>query len=146
MKILVALLVAGLFAGAKCNEQETAGNQSWTKKLQATPVAKIEAGLPQKPFNQWLVELTRSEPRYEMSDCETNGSSATGKCVTVTADTAPMRRVELTFAVPAESSAKAGERAVCTFVRGSIGPSDPRMKAPTQVIRKLSDLGKLLHN
>jgi len=144
MNILVALLLS-LFAGANCKEQETAGNQNWTKKLHTTPVAKIEAGLPQKPFNQWLVELTRSEPKYEMSDCETNGPSPTGKCVTVTADAAPMRRVELTFAVPAEGSAKAGEGAVCTFVRGSIGPSDPRMKAPTQVVRKLSDLEKLLH-
>ena len=144
MKILVALFVVGLFAGADCNGQKTSRNQTWTKKLQTTPVAKIEAGLPQKPFNQWLVELTRSEPKYEMSDCETSGSSATGECITVTADTAPMRRVELTFAVPAERSVNAGEGAVCTFVRGSVGPSDPRMKAPTRIIRKLSELEKLL--
>lgn len=144
MKFMLSLLMVGLLAGSKCSSQSADG-QNWIEKLKQTPVATMEAGLPQKAFNQWLAELTKSaQPRYEFGDCETGDAAATGKCITVTADAAPMRRVELTFAVPPESADKASQQA-CTFVRGTIGPSDPRSKQPTRLVRKLSDLAAMLH-
>lgn len=144
MKFVLSLLVVGLVAGSRCNSQ-SGGGQSWIEKLKQTPVATMEAGLPQKAFNQWLVELTKSaQPRYEVGDCETGDAAAAGKCITVSADTGPMRRLELMFAVPAETGGKASEQP-CTFLRGTIGPSDPRNKQPTRLVRKLSDLAAMLH-
>jgi len=142
MKFVLSLLVVGLLAGSRCSSQ-SGGGQNWIEKLKQTPVATMEAGLPQKPFNQWLVELTKSaQPVYELGDCETGGAGAAGKCITVTAD-AGMRRLELMFSVPAESAGKASQQA-CTFLRGTIGPSDPRNKQPTRLVRKLSDLAAML--
>ena len=143
MKFMLSLLMVGLLAGSRCSSQSPDG-QNWIEKLKQTPVATMEAGLPQKAFNQWLAELTKSaQPRYELGGCETGDTAAAGKCITVTAD-AGVRRVELTFAVPPESAGKASQQA-CTFVRGAIGPSDPRSKQPTRLVRKLSDLPAMLH-
>jgi len=142
LKFVLSLLVVGLIAGSRCSSQS---GQDWVEKLKKTPVATMEAGLPQKAFNQWLVELTKSaQPKYELGDCETGDAGAAGKCITVTADAGSMRRVELMFAVPAESAGKASDQA-CTFLRGTIGPSDPRSKQPTRLLRKLSDLPAMLH-
>lgn len=142
MKFVLSLLV-GLLAGSRCSSQ-SGGGQNWIEKLKQTPVATMEAGLPQKAFNEWLMELTKSaQPKYEPGDCETRDAGAAGKCITVTSD-AGLRRVELMFAVPAESAGKASEQA-CTFLRGTIGPSDPRSKQPTRLVRKLSDLETMLH-
>src|SRR5262245_7928335 len=135
MKFVLSLLVVGLIAGSRCSSQ-SGGGQDWIEKLKKTPVATMEVGLPQKAFNQWLVELTKSaKPKYELGDCETGDAGAAGKCITVTADAGSMRRVELMFAVPAESAGKASDQA-CTFLRGTIGPSDPRSKQPTRLLRK----------
>lgn len=143
MKFVLSLLLVGLLAGSRCSSQ-SGGSQNWIEKLKQTPVATTEPGLPQKTFDQWLVELTKSaQPRYELSDCETGGAEAAGKCITVTADAGPMRRVELTFAIPAESAGQASQQ-VCTFLRGTIGPSDARSKQPTRLVRKLSDLAAML--
>ena len=143
MKLVVSLFLVGLLAASRCSSQS--GGQNWIEKLKQTPVATMEAGLPQKAFHQWLVELTKSpQPRYELGDFETGGPGAGSKCITVMADAESMRRLELIFAVTAESSGKASEQA-CTFVRGTIGPSDPRNKQPTRLVRKLSDLPAMLH-
>ena len=145
MKILLSLLLVGLFAGVKCSSQGKGREQNWIESLKNTQAAKLEAGLPEKPFDQWLTDLAKSaSPKYELTGCDAEGTASTGKCVKVTVDVAPVRRVELMFAVPAESPANAGEAAVCTFVRGVIGPSDPRSKQPTRLVRKLSDLETML--
>ena len=135
MKVLLALLAALAFAGAR-------GNQNSIEDLKKTPVAKLEAGLPEKAFDSWLKELTKSaQPKYEMTDCQASGTGATGKCISVTADAEPMRRVALFFAIPADSTAQAS---VCTFLRGTVGPSDPRNKQPTRLVRKLTELEGML--
>jgi hypothetical protein len=140
MKILFSLLLIGLFAGNRCSSQGKDRNQSWIERLKITPVARMEAGLPEKPFDQWLTgRLKADPPKYQLGDCQgTGGGSA--KCILVTAETAPGRKTELTFSIPAESSGTAGEAAVCSFMRGVIGPSDPRSKQSTRLIRKLSEL------
>jgi hypothetical protein len=139
MKVLLSVLLAGLFAGAKCNGQGNGQEQSWIDRLKNTPVARIEAGLPEKPFDQWLAQQSKAaQPKYELGDCDSEGG-ASGKCITVSAEVAPIRKMELMFAVPQD---KAG--AVCTFVRGTIGPSDPRSKQPTRLVRKLGELEAML--
>jgi hypothetical protein len=145
MKILMSLLLVSLFAGAKCSSQGKGRELNWIERLKSTPVAKMETGLPDKPFDQWLTDLSKSaQLKYKRSGCEAEDASSSGKCILVTVDVAPVRRLELKFAVPAESTANSGEAAVCKFVGGVIGPSDPRSKQPTRLVRKLGDLETML--
>jgi len=144
MKILLALLLGMLLAGSRGRGQVKTNDHDWIDGLKKTPVAKLETGLPQKPFDQWLSNLTHSAPpKYDTIECETSGAGATAKCILVKADAPPLRALELTFAVSAEDKAHAGEMAF-TFVRGTIGPSDPRSKQPTRLIRKLGELETML--
>lgn len=125
-------------------------------QLKSTPVSEIEAGLPHESFDSWFANQVRpSRPEYEVNDCgERNGTpEERGKefptCVAVTAISG-VRKVDLafvvgTYLVPESGKDRARSKATkVTLFSGSIGPSDPRMKAPTRVIRKLSDLEKLL--
>src|ERR1044071_2419791 len=135
MRILLSLLLIGLFAGSRGSSQAKGQDpdQAWIERLKATRVARMEAGLPEKPFDQWLTErLKAGPPKYQLSDCEDEGSA---KCILVTAETAPARKMELTFAIPQTALREAAN---CRFVSGVIGPSDPRSKQPTRLIRKLS--------
>ncbi len=124
--------------------------------LKATPVSRIEAGLPGTRFDRWFADQVRpAEPKYELDDCgERSGTpEERGKqfpmCATVTA-IVEIRKIQLsfvvgTYVVPSNGSDAAAEKpAKVSFFSGSIGPSDPRMKFPTRAIRKLSDLEKLL--
>ena len=153
----LSLLAVSLFiaAGMRTVAQDQ-DQRRFIDQLKKTPVSEIEAGLPNESFDTWLADLVRpSHPEYEVNDCgERNGTpSERGKqfptCVAVTA-IAGMRKVDLAFVVGTyvvPENGKDTARSKPTKVRlfsGSIGPSDPRMKAPTQVVRKLSDLEKLL--
>ncbi len=124
--------------------------------LKATPVSRIEAGLPGIRFDRWFAEQVRpAQPKYELDDCgERNGTpEERGKqfptCATVTAIVG-IRKVQLSFVVgtyvvpPNGSDAVDEKPAKVSFFGGFIGPGDPRMTFPTQAIRKLSDLEKLL--
>jgi hypothetical protein len=67
-------LLIGLFAGNKCNSQGKGQNQglgqSWIERLKNTPVVRMEAGLPEKPFDQWLADHVKpSQPKYQLADC-----------------------------------------------------------------------------
>jgi len=54
----------------------------------------MEAGLPEKPFDQWLADHVKpSQPKYQLADCQ-GESSASGKCILVAAETAPVRKAE----------------------------------------------------
>jgi len=143
-KILLALLVVTLLAGPRGSGQAKANGHGEVDSLKNTPVAKLEPGLPEKPFHQWLTSLTHSaQPKYHEVDCEAAGAGSTGDCIVVKADAPPLRAVELTFAVSPESAVHPEETAF-TFVRGTIGPGDPRSKQPTRLIRKLSELEAVL--
>lgn len=137
---------------------ENKHDQRWIDRLKATPVASLEAGLPEKPFGEWFADQVKpATPKYEVNDCgERNGTAdEKGKefpfCVTAMADVPAVRRLELsfvvgTYVVPAEAGARTEEKpAKVEFMHGSIGPSDPRSKQPTRQIRKLSDVSALLH-
>jgi hypothetical protein len=144
MKIVLALLLVGLFTG-NCNSQGKTHDPDWIERLKTTPVARIEAGLPDKAFDPWLAEQTKgAQPKYQLGQCEAEGSASPIQCITVTAEVAPVRQLELVFAVPRDAIGKHGDVPVCTFVRGSIGPGDPRSKQPTRLIRRLSELGATL--
>ena len=125
-------------------------------RLKKTPVSEIEDGLPRESFDSWFANQVRpSHAQYEVNDCgERNGTpQERGQkfptCVAVTATTG-MRKVDLafvvgTYVVPEKGKDTASSKPTkVTFFSGSVGPSDQRMKAPTQVIRKLSDLEKQL--
>ena len=144
MKILVALFVVTLLAGSRVNGQAKANGQGWVDSLKNMPVAKLEPGLPEKPFHQWLTSLTHSaQPKYQAIDCEAAGAGSTGDCIVVKADASLLRAVELTFAVSAERVVHP-EEAAFIFVCGIIGSGDPRSKQPTRLIRKLSELEAVL--
>ena len=154
----ISLLAVSLFMAAGMLTVAQGQNQRrFIDQLKKTPVSEIEAGLPNESFDTWFANQIRpSHAEYEVNDCgERNGTPAErGKefptCVAVTA-VAGMHKVDLAFVVGTyvvPQNGKDTARSTPTKVRlfsGSIGPSDPRMKAPTQVVRKLSDLEKLLH-
>ena len=154
----LSLLAVSLFiaAGMRTVAQDQ-DQRRFIDQLKKTPVNEIETGLPAESFDTWFANQIRpSHPEYEVNDCgERNGTPGErGKefptCVAVTAITG-MRKVDLAFVVGTyvvPENGKDTARSKPTTVRlfsGSIGPSDPRMKAPTQVVRKLSDLERLLH-
>lgn len=132
--------------------------QKWIDRLKTTPVSQLDPALPAKPFAEWLNDLVKpAHPGYEVNDCgERNGTAEEkGKefplCVSVRADVSPLSRLELrfvvaTYVVPQNASAKPAEKpAKMELFQGTLGPSNPRIKRPTRLIRKLSEVGPLLH-
>src|SRR5215469_6534091 len=100
MKILFSILMVGLLAGSQCGSQGKGNNQDWIDNLKRTPVSKLEAGLPETPFDRWFSGLTQSaQLNYRATTCDSADSSS-GQCIIVSVDVASGRRVELTFAVP----------------------------------------------
>jgi hypothetical protein len=71
-------------------------------------------------------------------------------CVVASAKVSRVRRLELTFAViegerTAQSDKNPDARQTnWRFLGGSVGPSDPRLKVPTRVITRLSELPPLV--
>jgi hypothetical protein len=154
LPVLVFVLL--LIAAEPWTVAQDQDQRRFIDQLKKTPVNEIESGLPHESFDSWFSNQVRpAHAEYEVNDCgERNGTpDERGRefptCVAVTA-IAGMRKVDLgfvvgTYVVP--ENGKGPARSKPTKVRlfsGSIGPSDPRMKAPTQVVRKLSDLERLL--
>ena len=157
MRVSFYFAVAFILASTLVTAQEKR-EQRWIERLKSTTVSSIEPGLPDVPFDQWFSKLVApARAKYEVDDCGERGGSPDEKgktfplCVNVTAELSPARVVQLslvvgTYVVPKSPSLSGGEKpAKVELFYGSIGPSDPRMKAPTQVIRKLSEAEKLLH-
>ncbi|HET9839409.1 MAG TPA: hypothetical protein VFR84_14355 [Candidatus Angelobacter sp.] len=144
MKILFSILLVSLLAGSNRGSGGEKNKQDWIGNLKQTPVSKLEAGLPETPFDRWFSGLIRpAHPKYQRTACDAADSSS-GQCIIVSAEATPGRRVELTFALPSWSNANSGGAGPYVFVRGAIGPSDPRSKQPTRLVRKLSDLQAML--
>jgi len=135
MRILFPVFLMMLFAKIGDGQDE-----NWIDRLKNTPVARMETGLPEKPFDRWLAELTKTQAAYEQSTCP--GELGALPCVIVSAEVAPVRKLELMFAVPGKA-AQAGD-AQCRFRSGRIGPSDPRSKQPTRLLRTLKDVEAML--
>src|SRR5262245_40504169 len=100
MRILFPVFLMMLFATSGGGEE-----QNWIDRLKSTPVVRMEAGLPEKPFDQWLAELTKTQPAYEQSTCPVGDSPAV-PCVIVSAELAPVRKLELMFAIPQGKAAQ----------------------------------------
>ena len=136
MKILLSILLVGLFATGG-NGQSNSEDQTWVDRLKSTPAARLESGLPKKPFDQWLAELTKTQPKYELSNCHLQPNAAVSKCIIVSAEIASGRRLQLFFAVPQVKAGKSGDTAVCKFLNGTI---DPSSKQPARLIGKLREV------
>jgi hypothetical protein len=155
LRIAAFFLLLPMVGGTQ-NTAPSQADERLIDSLKKTLVSEIEDGLPRESFDSWFANQVRpSHPEYEVNDCgERNGTpEERGKefptCVAVTAITGA-RKIELAFVVGTYVVPKDGKDTArskhtkVTLFSGSIGPSDPRMKAPTQVIRKLSDLEKQL--
>lgn len=156
----VLLLMAVMAAQKKPATSKTAPKTQKTAhqaiaKLKATPVADMESGLPDEPFGKWFVaQVKPAVPQYEVKECDESSDKAAGlKCVVASAKVGGMKLLELSFAVPPASTSPAPKtkpkniretQYQCRFLVGSLGPSNPQMKFPTRVVRKLSDLAPML--
>ena len=151
---LVFVVLLNAVAGRTVAQDQD--QRSLIDQLKRTPVSEIEGGLPHESFDSWFANRVRpSHAEYEVNDCgERNGTpEERGKefptCVAVTAITGA-RKIDLafvvgTYVVPENGNDMPRSKTVkVKLFSGSVGPSDPRMKAPTHVIRKLSDLEKQL--
>jgi hypothetical protein len=139
---------------AKKNSTQDAKGLLWIAKLKATSLADMESGLPDKTFGKWFADQARpGVPHYAVKECgaPTAGEQSKGPmCVVASAKVSSVRRLELTFAM------MGGERTVQNdknpavpqtsfrFLVGSVGPSDPRVRVPTHVLTRLSDLPPLV--
>ncbi|HSM84913.1 MAG TPA: hypothetical protein VLT16_02120 [Candidatus Limnocylindrales bacterium] len=150
----LAMLLSFLVMSAAMHPQNTVKNrQSWIERLKQTPVSQLDPALPDKPFAAWFADRVKpAQPQYEVDDCgERSGTPEDrGKsfplCVVVSANIQPVRKLELMFVVasytvPAEgAAATAPKETKVEFLHGTVGPSDPRSKQPTRLVRKLSDV------
>ena len=140
-KNLMFLLTSVLLSFRNGGGCATMNDQQWIERLKSTPVAKIEAGLPEQSFADWFAaQVNHSEPQYEAVPCP----EQQGTCVKVST-TINVHRVEMVFLVATVDAAGNAKPIDCQFLSGSYGPADPRMKFPTRKLSKLSDLPKLLH-
>ena len=137
MRILLPVFLMMLFAKSGDGQEP-----NWIDRLKSTPVVRMETGLPEKAFDQWLAGLTKSQPAYEQSTCTAEPDSPAVPCVIVSAEVAPVRKLELMFAVPGKAAQ--ARDAQCRFLSGRIGPSDPRSKQPTRLLRTLKDVEAML--
>ena len=137
----------------------SSADQYWIDQLKKTPVNQLEAGLSDASFADWFADRVKpSEIGYEVRECqETNNpdsSVKTQRFLCVLAFTKPPqpgwhRWIQLDFIVGVLPSPPAGatnaKPVPYRFWIGWDGPSNPQMKRPTEVIRKLSYLEKRYH-
>jgi len=113
-------------------------------RLKATAVAHFDPTLSLVNFGRWFRRLVHpSVPNYEFRDCDTAtapqpAAAPKPQCAFVTALLPQGRVVSLQFTFDAEHKS-------FDYAEGSIGPSDPRSKQPTKLIKKLGELPALVH-
>jgi hypothetical protein len=160
--LLTALLIyAAMVAQAKPTQTKPAPKQpaqdakalQWIASLKATSLADMEPGLPDKTFGKWFADQARpGVPHYAVKECAapSAGESKVPMCVVASAKVSSVRRLELTFALMGgertvqNDKNPAAQQTTFRFLVGSVGPSDPRVKVPTRVISRLSDLPPLV--
>jgi hypothetical protein len=136
------------------NSARDAQAQQWIAKLKDAPLPDMEAGMPDKTFGKWFMEMARpGVPHYVVKECGAPSADEKSKgpmCVVASAKVSRVRRLELTFAVlEGERTAQSDKNPVARqtswrFLVGSVGPSDPRLKVSTRVITRLSELPPLV--
>jgi hypothetical protein len=134
-------------------------DQHWIDQLKKTPANQLEAGLSDASFADWFADRVKpSEIGYEVRECQENNnpdvSVNTQRFLCVLAFTKPpqpgwSRWIQLDFIVGVLPSSPAGDTNAkpvpYRFWFGWDGPSNPQMKRPTEIIRKLSYLEKRYH-
>lgn len=66
-----AALLAGIAPNLMSAQSKNEAEQRWIDSLKATPVARIETGMPEKPLGEWLVANAKgTEVRYTVESCE----------------------------------------------------------------------------
>lgn len=145
--ITAVCLVMGIAASVKPGQQ-IKSEQHWIDALKATPVARIEADMPEKQLGEWLVANAKgTEVRYEAESCadfaNANPKLSEGShCAMVTL----LRgSVVLKFAVAGFRNSPERGPLQCRYLIGWEGPPPGSpMKRMTRPIRKLSDLRTML--
>lgn len=149
MKVLIcaACLLIGISQCVMAEQNKNDSGQRSIEALKATPVAKIEAGMPDKSLGEWLVANAKGEVQYTAQSCEASDDqkqqmgSGPFHCVTATLKEG---WVVLQFVVAAREKSSA-QSARCRFLFGQEGPpAGSPMKRPTRKISKLSDLRTML--
>lgn len=146
--ICAACLLIGIAQCVMAAQNKSDPEQRSIEALKTTPVAKIEAGMPDKPLGEWLAANSKgSEVQYTAQSCKASDDqkqqmgSGPFHCVTATLKDGWVV-LQFVVAAPGKSSDQAGQ---CRFLFGQEGPpAGSPMKRPTRKISKLSDLRTML--
>lgn len=138
--IMAAALLIGVMPSLVSAQNKTVTYQRWIEGLKATPVAKFEAGMPEKPLGEWLVANAKaSEVQYVVEPCTGKGPL----CIRVTSWKG---WVVLRFVLDGTNQGGDPQAAKYRFWFGWEGPPPgSSMKRPDRYIFKLSDLRTKLH-
>jgi hypothetical protein len=138
-RMMVLALLAGIAPNSMFAQNKPQTHQRWIEALKATPVVSFEAGMPEKPLGEWLVDNAKSsEVQYTVEPCEGNDGPS---CIRVTT---LQGSVVLKFVISASQGQPQTGR--FTFWGGWEGPPPGSpMKRPTRKISKLSELRTMLH-
>ena len=144
--VIGTALLAGIAPGCISAKTIDDGGQRAIDGLRATPVAKIETDMPDKPLGEWLEANAKgSEVQYAIESCESTQQklSKDARCIRVTSLGGS---VVLKFAVIASEKRSAPGPLQCRYLIGWEGPPPGSpMKRPTRALYKLNDLRTLLH-
>jgi hypothetical protein len=140
--VIFGVLVAGIASFLAYAQNKNQASQNWIDGLKATPVARFEAGMPEKPLGEWLVANARgSEVQYTVEPCAGEGTGP--MCIRATLG---QGAVVLKFVVAAADKSGGPQAVSYRFLVGWEGPPPgSSMKRPTRKISKLSDLRTMLH-
>jgi len=143
MKRILFLLLFSSFLPAQTAQKPPFELQP-VDRLKATESAHFDPALPPQNFGRWFRRLVYpAVPNYELRACDTittvtQPQGPKPQCAYVTAVLPQGRVVSLRFTFDAEHKS-------FDYAEGSIGPSDPKNKQPTQAIKKLGELTALVH-
>jgi hypothetical protein len=157
MRILFSLLLLVLLAGSGSQAKRHEPTQMWIERLKSTPVARMEAGLPESSFAAWFADIVKPlQAEYEVKECQETSSPDAPinheRHLCVFAYTKPpqpdwQRGIQLSFVVGILPPSRYGtdtKPVPCRFMGGWEGPSNPQIKRPARKISKLRDLERML--
>ena len=147
--ICAACLLIGIAQCVIAAQNKNDSDQHSIAVLKATPVAKVEAGMPDKALGEWLAGNSKgSEVQYTAQSCEASDAqkqemgAGPFQCVTASLKDG---WVILQFIVAAPEKSGDQQATKCRFLFGQEGPpAGSPMKRPTRKISKLSDLRAML--
>jgi hypothetical protein len=145
--VIGAALLAGIAPGFVSAKTIDDGGQRAIEGLRATPVAKIETDMPDKPLGEWLEANAKgSEVQYAIESCQSSTQQTLSKDARCIRVTSLRGSVVLKFAVIAPHTSDRPGPLQCRYLIGWEGPPPgSHMARPTRALFKLNDLRTLLH-